>query len=191
MTGHNTKSFGSDPPNRQNTGYVDVPVDNGTTRTRRYSCAGCETELSESGVNYLVESDRLKTLVSTKFGSLYVYASGSAYPGDNRTWPYCDDCFAAIKRELFAEPPTVRKKTSNGETYEEAACSRCSDRMPAEQMDTFVLTPTTVVHKTGGAGMTAASYPRIRGKAIRLLCPSCTAEFSPIEVSPSEGDDAE
>lgn len=182
MSQHRKKSRMKNPPNKQNNQNMIVPVENGTTRAMRYACAGCKHQLPESDVNFVIESSRVNAAITTKYGSLYVYASGGTYPSDNRTWPYCDECYENLKNGLLTHTPTIATTHANHESYNDAGCSHCETREPAREMDVFVLNPTKIIHQKGGAGMTAASYPRIRGKAIRLLCTDCSDEFSPIKV---------
>lgn len=177
-----SKSRVSDAPNRQNRAYLTVPVDNGSTRAMRYACAGCKRQLAEADVNFVVESSNIDAALTTRYGSLYVYASGSAYPSDNRSWPYCDQCYADLTSSLLADPPALTTATANDGAYTECACAHCGDRTPTDDQTAFVLQPSKIVHRKGGPGMTAASYPRIRGKAIRTLCSPCMGEFNPGHV---------
>jgi len=186
MSQWHKKSRRSDPPNEQNYGYTNVPVKNGTTRAKRYGCAGCKKQLPKEDVNFIVRSDRLKSWVLTRWRAFYVHATGSAYPSDNRSWPYCDDCFDGIKSKLFEHSLKMKEAEANGETYAEVQCSCCGERAPASEFTPYVLRPTRIVHKNGGRGMTAASYPVVRGKSVRALCGECRSEFDPISIEDIE-----
>lgn len=186
MSQWHKKSRCSDPPNEQNYSYLNVPVDNGTIRAKRYGCAGCKKQLPEKEVNFLLRSDSLKAAVATRWGSFYVYTSGSAYPSDNKSWPYCDGCFAELKAEFFSHKLAMKAVEENGETYSEVSCGKCGERAPSGEFTPYVLNPTKIVHKNGGPGMTAASYPRIRGESIRALCRSCKADLNPAHIDDVE-----
>lgn len=186
MKGHYSKSRRNEPPNKQNSGYTMVPVKNGTSRSVRFGCAGCKQQLAKDEVNWIVESSRLDAWAVTRFGALYIHATGSAYPHDNRSWPYCDSCLDRMSSRLFQKSLNIKQVSENGESYTEVQCSSCAHRGPASNYKPFVLQPTRMVHKRGGPGMTAASYPVIRGRSFGALCQDCKSLFEPIVIDDIE-----
>lgn len=176
----------SDAPNQQNAGYVDVPVENGTIRAKRYGCAGCEKQFSASEVSFIVRSERLDAWVVSSYGSIYTHAAGSTddHKYGTQSWPFCDDCLEdRIPTRMFDTKPAMKVVEGEGEEYHEVKCGYCGERVPEEDSVPFVLNPSRIVHKNGGPGMMAPSYPVIRGKSTWVFCGQCEGHFEPKTVT--------